>query len=213
MKAGKVVVLVTVVTLLIGTAACSSSPAVPEAAEVTLDLVPVRVFPRVGGTTDYYVQPEYGSTVLPDGTSAYYITNGKSPWWWDRFDDDAVCLWFEGFEGFNGSLSDYHRITVDVAFETEKMTEIFYQFGSYLFIDENSVFEEAINPGHLFWFDVSALPRSPMEFTTVEGITGHAFDPFETDTIFDRILFFFVSEAKDRDINGAIYLRNLRLYK
>ena len=214
MKNRKVLFVFAAVVILFVIASCSSKPATTaEPVEESLNLVPTRVFARIGSTRDYYAEPAYGSITMPDGTSAFYIEKGKSPWWYDVDDDDVICIWFDGFEGFDGDLSDYSRITVDVAFGNTEMSENIFQFGSYMFIDEDTVLEAAINADHLYWWDISTLSPTPFEFVTSNGVGGHLLNPFTAGKKLDRILFFFTYKAKDRDDNGAIYLRNLRLYK
>ena len=208
-KVFAVIALAAVVWLL---AACGSASPAAAPSEPEKELIPLRIYPRIGGTQDYFAQPTYGLVELPDGTSAYYIEQGKSPWWYGVDEYDAVCLWFDGFEDFDGDLSGYRRITVDIAFDSAAFADSFMQFGTLFFIDDSTVLEAAVNDDHLYWFNFHQHP-GPMEFVTVEGVGQHLLNPFTSGKKLEKLFIFFVSESKDRDLNGAIYIRNLRLYR
>ena len=209
------------VCLILITGACGATPnAASATVPAAVDLVPVTIFPRVGGggNQQYYsgTEPEYGITEMPDGTTAYFIRGGKSAWWYDRDDDDAICLWFDGFEGFDGDVSGYSKFSIDVAFEDLRMGTTIFQFGSFMFLDTDTPMP-SVDSGrqfdidHLYWFD-KPVAASAMEFVTVEGIGGHVLNPFTSGKKLDRIMFFVVYRADERNSNNTIYFRNLRLF-
>ena len=168
-----------------------------------------------GGDKTYYSNPEVGFTILPDGTGTYFIKNGKSAWWWEAA-GDGVCLWFDGFEGFSGSLNGKTKISVDVGF-VDVFGGSIEQFGSYVFMDKDFVLQPndtTNNIGHLYWFGLGGNANLTANFQTVDGTGGfEGVNPLTSTQSFDRILFFFVSPATSRSDNGGtIYVRNLRAY-